>query len=150
MIKTKYYGLYYKINKYGKKVYVARIYKDGKDTTKTLGKEPAINLKTANKLRLDLLDDLESGISIKNIKKTLNELFIIYLEVRRKTLSKNYLYASEKNYDKYIRNSIGNKEPRDITTSSCQEIINKMLDENKAPQTAKQIKEVITAVFKFL
>ena len=47
--KTKYDGLYFRLDKYGKKVYVARIYKDGKDTTKTLGKEPQLNLKIANK-----------------------------------------------------------------------------------------------------
>lgn len=36
LTKTKYDGLYCRLDKNGKKVYVARIYKDGKDTTKRL------------------------------------------------------------------------------------------------------------------
>lgn len=149
LIKTKFDGLYYKLNKLGTKVYVARIYKDGKNTTKTLGKEPALNLRTANKLRLDMVDSLNGGISIKNLKKSLNDLFPEYLETRRKSVSESYLYACEKNYNKYIKDKIGRLEPKNITGVMCQKIINEMLDNNKAPQTAKVIKEIITAIFKF-
>lgn len=150
LTKTKYDGLYYRIDKNGKKVYVARIYKDGRDTTKTLGKEPNLNLKTANKLRLDILEELESGHSLKNIKKNLNDLFKEYLELRKNTVTDTYLYASEKNYDKYLKDVIGSKQPKDITTAMCQKIINDILDSGRAPQTAKSIKEIIVAIYKFL
>lgn len=85
--KTKYDGL----DKNGKKVYVARIYKDGKDTIKTLGKEPQLNLKVANKMRLGILEELSQGYSLKNINKKNNELFKEYLDLRKNSLSPTYI-----------------------------------------------------------
>ena len=138
--KTKYDGLYYRLDKNGKKVYVARIYKDGKDTTKTLGKEPQLNLKVANKMRLDILEELSKGYSLKNLNKKNNELFKEYLALRKNSLSSTYIYATEKNYDKYLKSRIGEFHPKDVTTSQVQKIINEILESGKAPQTAKAIK----------
>lgn len=148
--KTKYDGLYYRLDKNEKKVYVARIYKDGKDTTKTLGKEPQLNLKVANKMRLDILEELSQGYSLKNINKKNNELFKEYLSLRKNSLSSTYIYATEKNYNKYLKNRIGDFHPKDLTTSNIQKIINEMLESGKAPQTAKAIKEIVVAFYKFL
>ena len=81
--KTKYDGLYYRLDKNGKKVYVARIYKDGKDTTKTLGKEPQLNLKVANKMRLDIFANNLSNfccsvvVRLVRFRKSFSSLFII-------------------------------------------------------------------------
>lgn len=150
LIKTRYEGLYYRLNKYDKKVFVARIYKDGKDTTKTLGKEPNITIKIANKLRLDILDDLNRGYTLKNINKNIDELFNEYLEIRKNSVSELYLYNCNKNYIKYLKNVIGNYHPKDVTSSMVQKVVNKMLDSGYAPQTAKQIKEIVTALYKFL
>lgn len=138
--KTKYDRLYYRLDKNGKKVYVARIYKDGKDTTKTLGKEPQLNLKVANKMRLDILEELSQGYSLKNLNKKNNELFNEYLNLRKNSLSSSYIYATEKNYDKYLKSRIGELHPKDVTTSQVQKIINEILESGKAPQTAKAIK----------
>ena len=138
--KTKYDGLYYRLDKNGKKVYIARIYKDGKDTTKTLGKEPQLNLKVANKMRLDILEELSKGYSLKNLNKKNNELFKEYLALRKNSLSSTYIYATEKNYDKYLKSRIGELHPKDVTTSQVQKIINEILESGKAPQTAKAIK----------
>lgn len=148
--KTKYDGLYYRLDKNGKKVYVARIYKDGKDTTKTLGKEPQLNLKVANKMRLDILEELSQGYSLKNLNKKNNELFNEYLILRKNSLSYTYIYATQKNYDKYLKNRIGDLHPKDVTTSEVQKIINEILESGKAPQTAKAIKEIVVAFYKFL
>lgn len=150
LTKTKYDGIYYRLDKNGKKVYVARVYKDGKDTTKTLGKEPKITAKLANKMRLDILDELDTGMSLKNINKKFDDIFQEYLVLRKGTVSPSYLYANEKNYNKYIKDEIGRYNPKNITTSMCQKIINNMLENNKAPQTAKAIKEIIMAIYKFL
>ena len=148
--KTKYDGLYFRLDKYGKKVYVARIYKDGKDTTKTLGKEPQLNLKIANKIRLDILEELSQGYSLKNLNKNNDELFKEYLALRKNSLSKTYIYANEKNYNKYLKNRIGNMNSKDVTTAKVQQIINEILDSGKAPQTAKAIKEIVVEFYKFL
>ena len=148
--KTKYDGLYFRLDKYGKKVYVARIYKDGKDTTKTLGKEPQLNLKIANKIRLDMIEELSKGYLLKNLNKNNDELFKEYLVLRKKSLSKTYIYANEKNYNKYLKNRIGNMNSKDVTTAKVQQIINEILDSGKAPQTAKAIKEIVVEFYKFL
>ena len=148
--KTKYDGLYFRLDKYGKKVYVARIYKDGKDTTKTLGKEPQLNLKIANKIRLDMIEELSKGYLLKNLNKNNDELFKEYLEHRKNSLSKTYIYANEKNYNKYLKNRIGNMNSKDVTTAKVQQIINEILDSGKAPQTAKAIKEIVVEFYKFL
>ncbi len=110
--KTKYDGFYYRLDKNGKKVFVARIYKNGKDTTKTLGKEPQLNLKIANKMWFDILDELSQGYSLKNLNKKNNELFKEYLILRKNSLSEAYLYASEKNYNKYLKEKIGDLQPK--------------------------------------
>ena len=125
--KTKYDGLYFRLDKYGKKVYVARIYKDGKDTTKTLGKEPQLNLKIANKIRLDMIEELSKGYLLKNLNKNNDELFKEYLVLRKNSLSKTYIYANEKNYNKYLKNRIGNMNSKDVTTAKVQQIINEIL-----------------------
>ena len=148
--KTKYDGLYFRLDKYGKKVYVARIYKDGKDTTKTLGKEPQLNLKIANKIRLDMIEELSKGYLLKNLNKNNDELFKEYLVLRKNSLSKTYIYANEKNYNKYLKNRIGNMNSKDVTTAKVQQIINEILDSGKAPQTAKAIKEIVVEFYKFL
>ena len=148
--KTKYDGLYFRLDKYGKKVYVARIYKDGKDTTKTLGKEPQLNLKIANKIRLDMIEELSKGYLLKNLNKNNDELFKEYLVLRKNSLSKTYIYANEKNYNKYLKNRIDNMNSKDVTTAKVQQIINEILDSGKAPQTAKAIKEIVVEFYKFL
>ncbi len=148
--KTKYDGLYFRLDKYGKKVYVARIYKDGKDTTKTLGKEPQLNLKIANKIRLDMIEELSKGYLLKNLNKNNDVLFKEYLVLRKNSLSKTYIYANEKNYNKYLKNRIGNMNSKDVTTAKVQQIINEILDSGKAPQTAKAIKEIVVEFYKFL
>lgn len=101
-------------------------------------------------MRLDLLDNLGRGYSLKSINKKMDNLFVEYLNLRRNRLSKTYLYACEKNYNKYLKEVIGNFHPNDITTSRVQKVINNILDSGKAPQTAKQIKEIVIALYKFL
>lgn len=149
MTKTKYEGIYYRLDKYKNKVYVARLFINGKDTTKTLGKEPQINLKTAVRLRLDYIDKYKHGI-IKDNKKTINLLFEEYLEYRKATISHSWHYNSHINYNKYLKNEIGHKLPQTVTASDIQKIVNAMLESGKAPQTAKQIKEIVTAFYKYL
>jgi hypothetical protein len=56
MTKTKYDGLYYRLDKNNKK-FMLQDYINGKDTTKTLGKEPQLNLKVANRLRLEYIKE---------------------------------------------------------------------------------------------
>lgn len=101
-------------------------------------------------MRLDILEELSKGYSLKNLNKKNNELFKEYLALRKNSLSSSYIYATEKNYDKYLKSKIGDLHPKDVTTSEVQKIINEILESGKAPQTAKAIKEIVVAFYKFL
>lgn len=148
MKKTKHYGLYYRFDKNKNKVYVARLYINGKETTKTLGKEPFIDLAKANQLRLEVLDNYKHGMI--STKQKLDKLFIEYIELRKASLSFSWYYGSKLNWNKYLKKEIGNLYPQDIKVKTIQKIINDMLDSGKAPNTAKQIKDIITGLYKYL
>ena len=148
MTKTKYDGLYYRLDKNNKRVYVARLYINGKDTTKTLGKEPQLNLKVANRLRLEYIEEYKNG-KVDN-KKTIEYYFNTYIELRSPTLSKDWSYKSNLTWNKYLKNNIAYKLPKDITTLDIQKVVNNMLNDGKAPNTVKQIKDLMSGLFKYL
>jgi integrase len=148
MTKTKYDGLYYRVDKNKNKVYVARIYVNGKDTTKTLGKEPQINLKTANRLRLELIEEYKNGKI--STKKTLQYFFEEYVILRKPILSKDFPYKTTLNWNKYLKNEIGHILPQNVNVSKIQKILNNMLEQGKSVSTAKQIKEIVIGIYKYL
>ena len=148
MTKTKYDGLYYRMDRNNKKVYIARIYINGKDTSKTLGKEPQLNLKTANRLRLELLAEYKDG-KINN-NKTMEYFFNAYIELRSPTLSKDWSYKSKLTWNKYLKNDLAHKIPKIITTHDIQKVVNEMINDGKAANTVKQIKDLISGLFKHL
>ena len=148
MTKTKYDGLYYRIDKNKNKVYVARIYINGKDTTKTLGKEPQINLKTANRLRLELIEEYKNGKI--STSKTLQYFYEEYVLLRQPSLSKDFTYKTTLNWNKYLKNEIGHMLPHTLNVSKVQKILNNMLEQGKSVSTTKQIKEIVIGIYKYL
>lgn len=150
MESTKHRGLYYKIDKHKRKVWVARIFINNKPYKRVIGKEPEMNITAAVKARLDLESELRSGKSLKVNKKTLNTLFDEYLELRKNTISQSWLRGQKLNWDKYLLSVIGHKLPQDVTVVEVQKVMNKMLDDGKKPATTKQIKEIVTALYKYL
>jgi len=148
MTKTKYEGLYYKLNKKSQKVYVARIFHNGGEIRRVLGNEPNINLKTANTLRLKLIDEVKGNQNTKN--RTLNELFSEYQLLRGKTLSENWVYGGKLTWNKYVRDKIGFMYPEQVKAQDIQNIINAILESGKAVSTAKQIKDYVGGLFKHL
>jgi len=152
MVKTKYEGLYYRLDKNNNKVYVARIYHNGKETKKTLGKEPAINAKTANRLRLEYIESLDkyNTNGLRKSSKRCDVLFEEYLALRKNSISESWYYSLTLYWRKHLSPKIGDKQPKDITRAELQKIVNDMLDNGYAPATVKLMKGTLTTFFAVL
>lgn len=150
MESTKHKGLYFRLNKHNIKVWIARVFINNKPFKRVLGKEPDMNMKAAVIARFELESELKNGKKTTINIKTLNTLFEEYLELRKKTISHSWWYNSKQNWKKYLEDEIGYKLPQDLNVIDVQIIVNKMLSDGKAPQTAKQIKEIVTALYKYL
>ena len=150
MESTKHKGLYYRLDKHKRKVWIARIFINNKPFKRVIGKEPGMNITLAIKARLDLEEELRTGKATKVNKKSLDTLFQEYLELRKTTISKSWYSNNVLNWNKYINGTVGHLLPQDVNVANIQKIVNRMLDDGKAPATAKQIKEIITGLYKYL
>ena len=152
--RTKYEGVYYRINRRGKKTYVARFAIDGKPHKRVVGSEPDITARIASKLREKMIDEVLSGISARG--KRIDDLFDGYIEFRRASLSQSWYYNIQKNYNLYLRHQIGNKFPQDVTVHEIQKIIDDMLlgrnpkQKKYKPSTVKQVKDIVSGLYRYL
>ena len=154
MIATRHEGLYYRKNKYNKKVFIARFKIDGKEHKKVLGKEPNMNTHTANIARAELIGRMRGTIQSLSDNRNISQLFDEYVESRRSTLSESWYYNICKNYNKHLKPIIGQRLPQSIRSIEVQTIINEMLDgaygRKYAPSTVKQIKDCMTGLFAYI
>lgn len=150
MQKTKHAGLYYRLDKNNIKTWVARLYINNKTYKRVLGKEPDMNQAQAMTKRLEMESELRSGKSTKVNKKSLDVLFTEYVELRKPTLSDSWYQNAKFNWNKYYKEKIGHMLPQDLQVAPLQKIINEILKDGKAPQTAKLVKEVVSGLYKYL
>jgi len=148
-VKTKFPGVYYKEDKKTKvKTYLARIKISGFETEQIVGHSNdsiRTNPTIAYQKRTDLVSKLKSGQSIKK-GMSLDTLFDEYMLSVKVKLSEGTISVNNYNYDKYLKGNIGKKAISDIKTADIQRIINSMIDNGKSPQTAKNIKNLITPI----
>ncbi len=153
MTKTKHEGLYFRKNKYNKKVFYARFKIEGKAHLKKLGSEPSMSTTTAALERQKLIATMTSAVCTV---KTVNDFFDDYTEIRRATLSDSWHYNIIKNYNLHLKKAIGSKYPTDVNSMEIQAIINNMLSgENEkhkkyAPSTVKQIKDCVGGLYRYI
>ena len=101
MEKTRYEGLYSKVDTKGIKSYIARFKIDNKPYKKVIGKEPAINMKTANRLRLEMIEDIRTnGNSTKKQDMKLDVFFPDYIEYRKPNISDSWYTSQKSTYRK--------------------------------------------------
>ena len=106
MIPTRYEGVYFRINRKKKKTFVARFTVNGTKYKRVIGHEPDINAKVASTLREKMISEVKNGITSHS--KTIDELFNQYVETRRTSLSHSWYYNITRNYEKHLKNAIGN------------------------------------------
>ncbi len=151
---TKHEGLYYRRNKRNKKVFYARFKVDKKAYLKKLGVEPQMNTNKAVAARAELIGSMK-GVTTKS-DKNINTLLGEYIESRRLHLSDSQYYNINKNYNKHLKDVIGDMDPYKLKTSDVQEVMNNMLSGNNmkgkkyAPSTVKQIKDCVTGLYTFI
>lgn len=154
MTPTKYEGLYYRKNKYNKKVFYARFKVDGKSYKRTLGKEPQMSTTTANLARVELIGNMKGISSLVEDKRTVNDFFEEYVEDRRISLSDSWYYNINRNYIKHLKDIVGKLNPLEVKAMDVQKVINDMLTgvngRTYAPSTVKQIKDCMSGLYRYI
>ncbi|MDD5405976.1 MAG: site-specific integrase [Sulfurovaceae bacterium] len=145
MTPTRYEGVYYQINRNGKKTYIARYKINGKSHKKVLGMEPEINALTAHRLRYEIIEGHKGGGDY-----TIDEYFERYCAAREATLSHSWYYNIRKNYRKHLQSFIGKKYPHQVSSDEIQKIMNDMLGTGYKPSTVKQIKDCVSGLYAYL
>lgn len=145
MVKTRYEGVLYQINRRGTKTFYARFKVKGKAYLRKLGEEPQINAKSASQLRYEMIDDIRGGVTKSG--ETINDIFNQYIQLRSPTLSKSWEYNIRKVYDKHLRDIIGDNQATEVEAEKIQKKINDMLAKGYAVSTVKQLKDCISGIF---
>ena len=146
--KTRYEGVYYRINRRGLKVFEARFKVDKKEYRRKIGEEPQYNAKSASQKRYEMIDEVKNGINTN--KQTMDLVFRRYIELRKPMLSKSWAYNMEKTYNKHLTDIIGKYPPDLISSNDIQIRMNKMLEEGYAVSTVKQLKDCISGIYKYM
>lgn len=113
----------------------------------------AIDLMNAERVRIR--NSLKEGTIQKeratNVKQdtppTLNEAFDGYIKNKEHILKEKSIKSYKGFYNTWIRYSLGEGYIKDITKEQLQAIVNKIL-EQRAPRTAKTLKEILNPIFK--
>lgn len=95
------------------------------------------------------IQQIEKTFKAKDISRTLNQVFDEWIEYRKSAISKKHYQVTKYCYDAEIRMVIGDLKVNSITTKKIQHIINAILDDGKAPRTAKTIKDILSPLFEF-
>lgn len=95
------------------------------------------------------IQQIEKTFKAKDILKTLNQIFDEWIEYRKSAISKKHYQVTKYCYDAEIRMVIGDLKANSITTKKIQHIINAILDDGKAPRTAKTIKDILSPLFEY-
>jgi len=80
-------------------------------------------------------------------QSTLNEIFSDYAETKKSVLKEKTIKSYVGFYNTWIKVAIGNKPIKEITQEQLQAIVNMVL-KDRAPKTAKTLKEVLNPIFK--
>ena len=147
MTKTKYDGVYYVVGADGKKNYKVRIWIDGKEYKRTVGKEPEWNAKLSAIERERIEAELRScGIVVVG---TMDEMFSAYLDERGPKMGKYWRKNNFYAYKKHVHPHIGKIRADQVKRHSVQRIVDGMLKDGYKPKTAKDIRDMLRAFFRY-
>jgi len=154
MTATKHEGLYYRKNKRNKKVFYARFKINKKAYLRKLGEEPQMNTNMAYVARAELIGSMRGDPVAEG--RDVDSFFDEYVESRRASLSESWYYNINKNYNKHLKATVGNKSPYDVKSVDIQTVINDMLMGNNEngkkykPSTVKQIKDCMSGLYIYM
>ncbi|MDR3347370.1 MAG: tyrosine-type recombinase/integrase [Helicobacteraceae bacterium] len=153
LIKTQYEGIYAYHDKHQRKVFVACFMVDRKSHRKTIGYEGdryGMTAKKAFVIKEELRRRIEEGDNKTPIKKkTLNEVFELYLESITPIESSKTIDNKRYNYGKHIEPYAAKLPIESLDSAFWQQIINRILAAGLAPPTADKIKNTIKKVYDY-
>ena len=146
-IKTKYPGVFYrKANRIGgkgfEKVFYVVFKKDGKSHEEKAGRQyaDAMTEARAARIRAERIEGKRpSPKEIRESRKAKKKVWtfdLLWKEYKRQKPNLKGIGPDENRYEKWIKPSFGNKEPKDLVPLDVDRIRIKML-KNKSPQTVK-------------
>jgi len=156
-IKTDYPGVYYReadrIGKKGiEKVFYIVFKKDGKFYEEKVGRQFADDMTAARASRIrgerfegkrQSRKEIREADKVK--KWTIDNLFNKYISDRQEGKSKQ---VDNGRYDKYLKDSLGNKEPKNLVPLDADRIRKKLLKE-LSPQTVKHVLNLLTWIINY-
>jgi site-specific recombinase XerD len=132
---------------------VVKLFYKSKTIKRTLNYNHMSGLNAVKKAiikRIELKEELEETGQLKRKEfKSLNDLFIDYMELKRDSLSSKNIYSSKKFFDKWISPKIGDMAINKIHTTDIQNIVNKILRQGLKPRTAQTVKQILRPLFNY-
>jgi integrase len=148
-------GIYTKVNRFGKKVFVARFKIKGKSYRPVLGTAPQMNLRDAVAKREELIKE-KKGYKVHS-GKTIDILFEEYVEYRKNELSESWYYNIVRNYNKHLKSIIGDQYPNNVSVDDIQDTIDYLLGKKEEKpekilktSTVKQLKDCVSGLYTYL
>lgn len=148
MQKTKYDGVYYIFNKKSEKVYIGRIWHNGKEYKRRLGKEPQVTASHANRIRLEMIDEMSNPKDVLTTK-TFKECFEEYRDATAPSRNPEWIKNYTLSFNKHLK-TLANRQATLLLPKDFQSILNTMLAKGYAVNSVKQIKEIASGTYKYL
>jgi len=147
MTKTNYDGVYYVVGADGRKNFKVRFWVDGKEYKRTIGKEPKWSARSAWFERERLIEEAATGETVRIGR--LDDMFAEYLEERAPKMSKHWKKNNYYTYRKHVSPNIGKMKADAIKRHQIQGVIDSMLNAGYKPKTAKDVKDMLSAFFRY-
>ncbi len=145
-------GLYLRVDPSGKKYWILRTWKDGKEKKTSLGPYPAIGLKDARIKRDAIyaarLRGEDPFLKAPGRAENFQEVSEDWLKVKMATKALSYLETIHARLQKYILPEFGNVKLADITSGQILRLC-RGIEASGTIETARRVKVIIGQVFNF-
>ena len=95
------------------------------------------------------LKQIEKSFGARKEAKILNDVFYEWIEYKKNQNSQKHSQNNIWFFERYIKDKIGKYRADDVTLKQIQTIVNSLLNDGKAPRTAKTVKDILSPVFKY-
>ena len=153
LTKTAYKGIYFYKNDLKGKVFIANFMINGKRYRKIIGYSNDKYKTTAKMayMKKEVLIEEYKNEDTQDIKKVyvLTELFSEYQDAKSEVNSEQTMKVNEYRFNKHIKPVLGKMLIHKITTNQMQSVVNKILKSGAAPQSAKNIKSLLSSIYNY-
>jgi len=152
-------GLIFRVTREGNKNFVARLFRDGKETQRGIGSYPLVTLEQAREIKRKFDKLWAEGIdprihekkskfqAIQDNAQSFEQIQELCFASRISTLSETHQKRWKGLYKNYLKKPIGILPLKDIDDSMVLEIVESAYI--NTPQTAQKIKNLISVVFNY-